>query len=170
MKNERDEQFLKFYQKYRYEDQVGYYEKREKEYEEAQNEFVNISTILMILAAFMSVFGSINVFGYRLWWAVLAVVFPTVSAALSTYSTLYAFERQGKIFQDAVHRLYEARAKWLHIQPLEEGGENPEAIEEYRKAVEEYVGEVEKVFMEERGQWGLLGDDIKSVEPPISSS
>ena len=168
MTRERYEQFLRLYQRYRYEDQVSYYEKREKEYEEAQNEFVNISTILMILAAFMSVFGSIDVLGYRLWWAVLAVVFPTVSAALSTYSTLYAFERQGKIFQDAAHRLYEAQAKYPPPPPQE--GEQPEAVEAYRKAVEEYVKEVEKVFMEEQGQWGLLGDDIKSVEPPISSS
>ncbi len=160
---ERDAQFLQLYQKYRYEDQVAYYERREKEFEDAQKDFVNISTILMIFAAFMSVFASVDLFGSRLWWAVLAVVFPTLSAALSTYSTLYAFERQGKIFQDAVNRLHGAAAKSPHLQPMEQESE-------FREAIEEYIDVVEKVFMEERGQWGLLGDDIKSVESPLSSS
>lgn len=161
--NKRDEQFLELYQKHRYEDQTEYYERRETEFEEAQNEFVNIATVLMILAALMSIFASIDVSGLKLWWAVLAVVFPTLSAALSTYNNLYAFERQAKIYEDAVHRLHEAGAKSPHIQPLE--GED-----DYHRAILDYVKEVEKIFVEERGQWGLLADDIKSIEPPLPGS
>lgn len=156
----RDEQFLDFYQQYRYQDQVNYYKARKREFEDAQNEFINISTVLMILAALMGVLASVDLFGYRLWWAVLAVVFPTLSAALSTYNNLYAFERQAKIYQDAAHRLGDAWASSPHVLPVEQESD-------YHQAIVNYVEEVEKVFAEERGQWGQLADDIKPVQAPL---
>ncbi len=161
--SQRDQQFLQLYHTYRHEEQIDYYEKREKEFEEAQNEFVNISTVLMIVAAMMSILSSIDSSDFKIWWAVLAVVFPTLSAALSTYNNLYAFERQAKIYQDAVHRLWKSRRKFRVIQRLKQESE-------YHQAMVDYVNEVEKVFLEERGQWGLLVDDIKPIEPPLPES
>ncbi len=156
--NKHDEQFLELYHQYRYKEQVKYYERRKKAFEDAQGEFINISTILMILAASMGILSSIDVWGLKLWWAVLAVVFPTLSAALSTYNSLYAFERQAKIFQDTVLRLHEARAKSPYIQQLTEESD-------YHQAISEFVTDVEGVFGEERGQWGLLANEIKAIEP-----
>lgn len=157
----RDEQFLELYHHYRYKEQIKYYEERKKGFEKAQNEFINISTVLMILTASMGILSSIDALNFKLGWMVLAIVLPTVSAALSTYNSLYAFERQAKIFQDAALRLHEARTKSPYIQHLEHESD-------YHEAIAEFVNEVEMVFGEERGQWGLLANEIKGVEPPLS--
>lgn len=157
--NKRDEDFLRLYNTYRYKEQIKYYESRKKAFEAAQNEFINISTVLMILAALIGILSSVDAWGLRLWWAVLAVVFPTLSAALSTYNGLYAFERQAKIFQDTVLRLHAARIKSPYVR-------RPQQESDYPQAITEFVGEVEQVFGEERSQWGLLANEIKAVESP----
>jgi len=158
--NERDEQFLKLYDQHRYREQIDYYEKRKKAFERAQSEFINISTVLMILAALMGILSSIDSWNFRLWWAVLAVIFPTISAALSAYNSLYAFEQQAKIFQDTALRLHEARVKSPYIRHLVQESD-------YHQAIGEFVNEVETVFVEERGQWGLLAHGIKEIEPRL---
>ncbi|GAC1376777.1 MAG: hypothetical protein NVS2B12_35190 [Ktedonobacteraceae bacterium] len=181
----RDEQFLEVYQRYRYKHQIAYYEGRQAEFETAQNEFINISTMLMILAALMSILPSTSVpdlfnealvfflpalakvdvpTAFKIVCAVLAVIFPTLSAALSTYNSIYAFERQAKIYKDAAHRLHEARSRSPYMQ------QHWESEGDYRQAVVEYVDQVEMVFSEERGQWGLLANEIQPIEPPLPSA
>jgi PAS domain-containing protein len=155
----RDKQFLDLYNQYRYSSQLDYYEARTEEFEGAQYEFVLSSAILMGLAAVMSVLASLDLGGLKLLWAVLAVIFPTLSAALSTYNTLYAFERQAKIYRDAFLRLESAEHK---LQSTLESKSRQEMLD--------FVDEVERVFLEERGQWGLLADNIKLPEPPMPQS
>jgi hypothetical protein len=149
----RDQQFLDLYKDRRYFDQIAYYEGRQKEFEEAHNEFVILSAILMGLTALMSFLSSFEIENLKIWFALLAVIFPTLSAALSTYTTLYAFERQAKIYHDAFSRLESAEHKLI-------------AASKSRQEIVDFVNEVEKVFLEERGQWGLLAD-IKLPEPPM---
>ncbi len=155
----RDKQFLELYNQYRYGSQLGYYDGRREEFEGAQYEFVLSSATLMGLAAVMSVLASLDLGGLKLLWAVLAVIFPTLSAALSTYTTLYAFERQAKIYRDAFVRLESAEHK---LQATLESRSRQEMVD--------FVDEVERVFLEERGQWGLLADNIKLPEPPLPLS
>ena len=155
----RDKQFLELYNQHRYSSQLSYYEGRREEFEGAQYEFVLSSATLMGLAAVMSVLASLDLGGLKLLWAVLAVIFPTLSAALSTYTTLYAFERQAKIYRDAFVRLELAEHK---LQATLENKSRQEMVD--------FVDEVERVFLEERGQWGLLADNIKLPEPPLPLS
>ena len=85
----------------------------------------------------------------KLVWAILAAILPAVTTVLSAYEGLYAFERIAKLYRDAARNLRRVEAPDLS-----------RAVDE-AAAVARYVDEVERVFTNERGQWGQL-----AVEAP----
>ena len=161
--SERDERFLYLYQKYRREDQENFYEDRQAEFEAARNEVITLNVLIMGLAAVASFLASINAGGLKPLWAVLAVIFPGLSTALSAYDGLYAFERQAKLYRDAANAVHRARAD---APDLKQGLTETD----YRRTLSAYVNEVESIFRQEQGQWGQLINEIKPAEPPKAES
>lgn len=161
--SERDEQFLDLYQQYRFEDQRGWYKSRRAEFEAAYSEVITLIGLLMVLAATVAALAVANVGELKTLWAVLAVVFPALSTALSAYNGLYAFERQAKLYRDAANMMHHARADAPDLKSgITEAG--------YRRALSAYVNKVEGILRKEQGQWGQLISEIEPIEPPTAES
>jgi len=161
--NERNKEFLAFYQQYRYQDQQKFYESRLEEFEAARDQAITLTVSFMALAAVSAVLASADVAGLKALWAVLAVVFPVLSTTIAAYSSLYAYERQAKLYQDAISALDRVGADSPNLrQGLGEA--------DYHQMLIEYINEVEDILRTEQGQWGMLSKEIKPAEPPLPES
>ena len=156
--SKRDEQFLALYRKHRFEDQRGWYERRRAEFEAAHGQVITLIGLLTVLAGIAAALAAADVGELKTLWAVLAVVFPALSTALSAYNGLYAFERQAKLYRDAANMMHRARADAPDLKPkVTEAG--------YRRALSAYVNKVEGILWKEQGQWGQLISEIEPIEP-----
>jgi len=155
----RDKQFLALYEKYRIQDQHGFYDARRKEFEAARDEVLWLTAALMILTAAVAALASANIGGLGWLWSILAVAFPALSTALAAYNALYAFERQAKIYGDAANALLRARADSPELKPpMDDAG--------FEKALRTHVEQVEQILRSEQAQWGQLIGEIKPIAPP----
>ena len=160
---ERDRQFLESYKIYRLQDQEEYYEERIKEYQAARNQIINVTGFCMFLAAVFSLLSTLNhgplsiemvkkIFGG------LAVVIPAFSSAVAAYNTLYAFEKQSKLYEDALTALKRAYAESpIHLKDLSPA--------DFHQRLRHYIRETESVMRSEIGQWGQLISEVKPVQP-----
>jgi hypothetical protein len=152
------EQFLKLYLKARHEHQDVYYSVRAEEYESAHNQAVLATTILTILALVASVLAASNVAGLQAYWGIAGVIFPALATAFIAYDSLYAFERQSKLFNDSAQALGIAYGdNPLNLKTLK--------AEKYPAVISDYVNEVESIFKAEQGQWSQLIGDITGDAP-----
>ena len=88
----------------------------------------------------------------------LAIVFPAPASALTAFTNLYAFERQGKIYADAANSLIFARADAPELQqPMEDAVSH--------EAISAHVLQVEQILLAEQAQWGQLIGEIKPALP-----
>jgi hypothetical protein len=160
--NEQQKQFLDLYLAYRHKDQARFYEKRSEEFETANNQAIYLAAVLMALTAIASYLTTANLFEQK--WApalaVLGVLLPALSAALTAYNSLYSFESQSKLYRDALNALREAEA--IGYDAGQSTGDEAEA------KLEVYVNQVEEIFRKEQGQWGQLISEIKTGEAPKS--
>jgi hypothetical protein len=153
--SERDAQFLNFYQHYRFLDQLTFYGARQAEFEKAQTQATNFHSVLMALAGIVSVVGSANLFNTTVSTicGILAVAFPVLATAFTTYANLYAFERTAKLYRDAAEGL-------RYVDAYFTPGASPHAT------LEGYIGRVEGIFTAEQKQWGQLVSEIEGANPP----
>ncbi len=153
--SERNRQFWDFYQKYRFLDQLTFYEGRQTEFEKAQTQATNFHSSLMALAGIVSVVGTSHLFNDTVSTvcAILAVTFPVLATAFTTYANLFAFERTAKLYRDAAEGL---RYIDVYFSP----GASP------RATLEGYVERVEAIFTAEQKQWGQLVSEIEGATPP----
>lgn len=86
---------------------------------------------------------------------------PALSAALTAYNSLYSFDSQSKLYQDAMNALSEAEATGYEAEQAI-GAKAPGA----ESKVETYVNQVEEIFRKEQGQWGQLISEFNPVETP----
>jgi len=147
------ENFWQLYYQHRYENQLTFYEGRTKEFKKAQSQATILTIILMATASVVSIFGSADLLQFSTGWAVLAVFFPVLATALATYQSVYAFERQAKLYEDAAGVLTSVR-----MPPTPEG--SPDA------PIQDYVEQIEYVFKMEQGQWGQLVGQIAGAIAP----
>lgn len=155
--NNRQEQFLSLYQTHRHKDQIGFYKARCAESEKARRQAIITAGVLMFLTAMVSILTVTDLFWPKWVWAVLGVLFPALSTALTAYNSLFSFEQQSKLYQDAARSLHRAEAAAYGLQ----GGKT-----DYQNRIEAYVNQVEEILRKERAQWGQLTSEIKPVEPP----
>jgi hypothetical protein len=153
------EQFLTLYKTFRHDDQVNWYKGRHEEFGKARKQGVILTGILMFLTAMASVLTTTNLFWPKPVWAVLSVVLPALSTALTAYLSLFAFEQQSKLYQDAFHALHKAEASVYDLKQATNEAD-------YKARLEAYVNQVEEIFRKEQGQWGQLISEMKPVEPP----
>jgi hypothetical protein len=83
----------------------------------------------------------------------VATVLPAASTALTSYSSLYAFEQQSKIYRDAVLAVQAAARPVAKASPAAPGSAEENAAE--------LVKRVEAVFRQEQAQWGQLTSQIE---------
>jgi hypothetical protein len=154
--SEREQQFWNFYQQYRFVDQLAFYEGRKEEFEKAQTQATNFHSTLMALAGIVSVVGTSDLFkdsAFSTFCAILAVAFPVLATAFTTYANLHAFERIAKLYGDAAEGL---RYVDVNFAP----GVSPHTT------LADYVERVESIFTSEHKQWGQLVSEIEGASPP----
>jgi hypothetical protein len=159
----REQQFLECYQEYRYNNQRDFYRSRIEEFEAARNEAIVLTSILIGCAGISSLLATANVLGWRIWWALLAVIFPALATALTAYERLYSFEGVAKLYRDAVRAL----PRTQEYKPISPEGISPD---DYSKAIKAFVQEVETISRAEMGQWGQLINEIRPVDSPGGGS
>jgi len=159
----RDQQFLALYKSGRFQDQRDFYESRRREFDAARDQVLWLTSVFMVMTAAVAALGSANVGGLKWLWSILAIAFPALSAALSAYNTLYAFERQSKIYGDAANALLRARADSPDLKPSMDDVA-------FEKALGAHVEQVEQILRNEQAQWGQLIGETKPVEAPSSKS
>ena len=81
----------------------------------------------------------------------LAVAFPVLAAAVTTYANLYAFERIGKLYGDAAEGL---RFVDAYFAPGVSVG----------ATLGSYVERIEAIFTSEQKQWGQLVSEIEGAK------
>src|SRR5258708_3177911 len=152
-------EFFQLYKQHRYEHQHSWYTGRRKEFETARTQAIWISIVLMGLTALAGGLESINSFPawLKLTCLLLAAVFPVLSTAIAAYNTLYGFEHQAKLYQDAINALAKAYNTYAPDPVVKPGLSEAE----FTQLLGAYVGEVEKVFSVEQGQWGQLALKMK---------
>ena len=157
----RHEQFLNLYQTCRHKDQAVFYKARCAEFERARRQAIITAGVLMFLTAMVSILTTTDLFWPKWVWAALSVFFPALSTALTAYNSLFAFEQQLKLYQDASRALSRAEADAYGLrQASDEAG--------YPKRIEAYVKQVEEILRKEQGQWGQLTSEVKLAEAPES--
>lgn len=149
-KQDRLEHFWRLYHRYRYVDQLHFYQARQEEFEQAQVQATLFTIAFMTAATIVSLLGSANLFGFSTGWSILAVLFPILATALATYVNLYAFERQAELYKDAGLAL-----ETIGMPSV------PETTAE--AMLPDYVARIEHIFMAEQGQWGQLVSQIKTA-------
>ncbi len=147
--SEQEQLFWELYQKHRHHNQRKYYSDRRDEYEKAQGNANILNIALMTLAAIVSLLGSANLFNFSTGWALFAIIFPLLATALSAYESVYAFERQAKLFNDAATAL-------RYVEAFQ----SPQANDTV--SLKDYVKQVESILTSEQGQWGQL---ISQIDP-----
>jgi SMODS and SLOG-associating 2TM effector domain 1 len=158
----RNEQFLNLYQTHRHEEQADWYQGRSLEFKSARRQAVITAGVLMLLTTIISVMTAANLFALKWVWATLSILFPALSTALTAYNSLFAFEQQLKLYNDASRGLVKARDDAKKLRKSTDDAD-------YQKKVEDYVGKIEGIFSKEQGQWGQLINEIKPVEPPTTA-
>ncbi len=152
-----DSQFLELYQRFRYEDQLKFYQSRHREFAGAQAQAITISIVLIFLAALAGALESIDVPWLKITCLLAAAICPVLSTALAAYNALYAFEQQAKLYQDTAHNLLRARVLIPTMKP--ELSDN-----EYDDQLKHFVQQVEEIFLAEQGQWGQLAKNMRPLE------
>ena len=144
----RGQQFVDVYRQARVEEQRAYYASRAKVFQNAYQQLLLTSAVVFGISAAVAFVAGLDVPG-KLVWAILAAIVPAVTTMLAAYGGLYAFERVAKLYRDAARNLRRVDAPDLS------------AVADERVAIAQYVAEVERIFTNERGQWGQL-----AVETP----
>jgi SMODS and SLOG-associating 2TM effector domain 1 len=159
--NPRTDQLLGFYREHRINDQLGFYTRRRALYDRAANQALALSAILLGFTTAVAALTGAHI-GAAWLWAILATVLPAASTALTSYSSLYAFEQQSKIYGDAA-RAGRAAARPVADRPV---ADRPVADPDLAsRSVEEdaveLVRRVEAVFRQEQAQWGQLTSQVE---------
>jgi len=161
MSQSTDRQFLELYRKHRYEDQVTFYQKREKAFTEAQKQATFISTSLMLLTALAGALEAIEVPWLRFVFMFIAAIAPVFYTSFTSYYALYAFDRQARLYRDTLTKLRYTRALMPDV--------TPEVSErEFTNQLNKYIDEVERVLRVEQEQWEELATRMRPDYGPYS--
>lgn len=147
--SDRSQEFIAFYERHRFDDQLAYYRARVREYDSANTQASWTTGIVLIAASGVAFVAASGIGVAPLAWRILAATLPAVSAAIAAFQRLFAFEHVGKLFQDAVTAMLT-----LGARPMEESDAE----------ISGYVSQLERIFAREQGQWGQLTADLQTPE------
>ena len=149
--SQRTAQLLSFYEECRIDDQVRFYADRRTLFDRAAAQALSLSAILLGFTAAAAALAGAHT-GPVWAWSLVATILPAASTALTSYSSLYAFEQQSKIYGDAVRAVHAAARPVAKASPAA-----PRSAED----AAELVKRVEAVFRQEQAQWGQLTSQIE---------
>ncbi len=152
--SDRAGQVLALYRSQRLQDQLGWYDDRCREFAAASRQLASLSAFVLALGAGTSVLAGVSSTGKPV-WAALAAVLPAIATTLSAYGSLYAFERQAKIYADARRSLLSLS----RTMPEASAGDA-------ESATADFVNSVEDVLRREQGQWGQLLAELPIAKQP----
>jgi SMODS and SLOG-associating 2TM effector domain 1 len=141
---ERADQFAALYAEDRFGDQRDWYHQRRVEAEKARDQTIHAKWVFSTLAAMA---GSVAaaVPDWRTGLAIAAAFLAATAASLTAFQTLFAFPRLAKLYKDAEMSLMALDAAGAAFRPGLSQAETRSLVER-----------VEKVFLQENGQWGQL--------------
>jgi hypothetical protein len=157
MSQQGDQQFLNLYQKYRYEDQIKFYNRRHGEFTKAQAQAIFLSIGLIFIVCLAGALEQIEIPWLKLTCLLAAAICPILSTAIAAYSTLYAFEQQAKLYQDTLNNLRRAHVLLTDL-------EQRPSDDDFAVHLGNYVQTVESIFLAEQGRWGQLAKKMKPAE------
>jgi SMODS and SLOG-associating 2TM effector domain 1 len=152
--NEETVQAIRFYQKYRFEDQEHWYQDRTDEYEAAQRQAGFWSAVLLVLSALAAALGAANVARERGVWAIAAVALAALGAAVTSYAATYQF--------DSLARSYGRALDALGLLTPDRPG-----LEGVDGDLTQYIGRAEAVLLGEVERWGKT---TESATPPETAA
>ncbi len=155
---ERTQQFLSLYRECRYQDQLRFYEARQREFEAAHDEVTWMTAVLMVLTALAAALAAANIGKLEELWSVLAVVFPALFISLLAYNGLYGFARQAKLYGDGAKALLRVRVDSPDLKPAMND-------ESFSAAAIAHIQKVEQILSGEVAQWGQFIGEIDPVTP-----
>lgn len=154
----REREFLSLYQKYRYDDQLDFYDTHVAEFKKAQAQAkwggIGLMTIATLAGAVASFSPGSPLRPISLVIAAFCLILYT---GLTAYTALYAFDQQKKLYEDTAYKLSKAHTMAPDVQ-----GELSE--QEFAEQLRRYVSEVEDIYHTEQGQWGQLAGEM--MRPP----
>ncbi len=148
---ERASDFLRLYRTFRYENQIQFYERRVKEYVNAQRQAIWVSITLVFLTALAGAIESVVPPWLRSILLLIAAICPILSTALAGYTALHGFTQQAKLFRDARNNLLT-----ITEPDLPDRADASSLAEQ----IDEYVQQVEEVLQREHSFWGQLVQDL----------
>jgi hypothetical protein len=125
------------YAAHRLADQLGYYARTAREYERAARQAAKLTAALLAAGSIAAFLSSSHLLGHWGGWAIIAAVAPVLATALAGYEGLYGYERNAKLYADAV----------AGLTKLEKAG---------APSLAELAVEAEGVMRREQSQWGQL--------------
>jgi len=141
---ERADQFARLYERDRFRYQLDWYRDRRANAERSRDQAIHAKWILSTLAAIAGSVGA-ALPGWRTGLAIAVAFLAAAATALTAYQSLYAFPRLAKLYRDAETSL-------AALNAAQEAFRTGLPAAEIRAVVER----VEKVFVQENGQWGQL--------------
>lgn len=147
---------VRLYMQQRLNHQANYYRDRVDEFSFNSDRMLLFSAVLMGISTVVS---SSSVFND---WAVLPLVtalLPAFAAAISAFRSLYQWERQATIYEEAWLALQEARLALPDEDYIEPG--------DYQRAFPRLVAQTEEVLRGEAGQWGQISLAQTPKEAPV---
>ncbi len=154
--SEHSSELLRYYRKYRIEDQLDFYTSRKDLFDRAAGQGLAISAMLLGFASAVSALAGTTV-GWTEVWSAASAILPAISTALAGYLALYAFDQQSKLYGDAVRAVH-AAARPVPNVGFPEGGRPPE------ENIADLVKKVEGAFRQENAQWGQLTSQIQIAD------
>jgi SMODS and SLOG-associating 2TM effector domain 1 len=125
------------YAAHRLADQLDYYDRTAREYERAARQSAKLTAALLAAGGIAAFLSSTHLAGQWGGWAIIAAVAPVLATALAGYEGLYGYERNAKLYADAV----------AGLTKLNETG---------APSLAELAVEAEGVMRREQSQWGQL--------------
>lgn len=154
--SDRAAEVLALYQKHRVEDQLRFYRDRCELFDRATAQAAVASAVLLGLSATVSALAGASTGNPHLWTA-LAAILPALATAVASYGALYAFDKQAKLYADAVRALVALQRDTPDLARIANDASR-------QTAVVRYVDKVESVFRKEQAQWGQLTSSAQLEE------
>jgi SMODS and SLOG-associating 2TM effector domain 1 len=146
----RASQLAELYESHRRRHQLDYYERTRAEYARAGSQLALVSGVLVIIGAAAGALAALDVAGWRTEWGLVAAIAPALGTALAAYDGLYGFDRNSKLYKDAVDAL-----STLPAPPSSDPA-----------VVTAWCEQVEGVLRREQAQWGQLTEEANRAAQP----
>ncbi|WP_119066818.1 SLATT domain-containing protein [Aggregatilinea lenta] len=146
--------------------QAEYYQKRSDEFNFNSDRMLYVSAGIMFVSTLVSSFSVVS--GWPI-WALITALLPAFAAGVSAFRSLYQWERQASLYDEAWIALQQARLTMPDEDYTEPG--------DYQRSLPQLVDQTEEILRGEAGQWGQINLAVKSgaqngqtVAPPAAAN